>query len=74
MLKNDLFSSTETFFSGFSQDPLNQELGTRVVKLFRDLFKDREGSWKFKKMLWNDVREIFLPAIIEELGEVPVPR
>ena len=35
---------------------------------------DGDGNLKFKPELWRDVRQEILPAFIDELGYVPIPR
>jgi hypothetical protein len=44
-------------------------LGTDVQRLTKDLLfsDDGEGHLKFKKPLWNDVRSVILPVLIEKV-------
>jgi len=38
------------------------------------LLFDSEGSLKFKADLWNDIRKVIVPTLIEEVGYIPIPR
>jgi len=56
------------------EDPLNLQFGRDWARLTRDLLFDSEGSLKFKSHLWNDIRKVILPQLIEKVGYVPIPR
>ncbi|KAJ7444705.1 hypothetical protein FB451DRAFT_1056175, partial [Mycena latifolia] len=54
-------------------DPLNTHFGADWARLTRDLLFDGEGNLQFKKILWEDVHVVILPALIEHVGYVPIP-
>lgn len=55
-------------------DPLNARFGQDWARLTRDLLFDSEGSLKFKPELWSDVRRVILPALVDRVGYIPIPR
>jgi hypothetical protein len=71
---DNVFQGFGTFVGGIGEDPLNRRLGTDVQRLTKDLLFDAEGKLSFKPELWNDVRSIILPGLIEKIGLVPIPR
>ncbi|TFK64315.1 hypothetical protein BDN72DRAFT_846705 [Pluteus cervinus] len=71
---DDLFDSIGTWFKGMGEDPLNVRFGEDWSRLTRDLLFDKEGSLAFKSELWNDVRKVILPTLVDEIGYIPIPR
>ncbi|KAK2464849.1 hypothetical protein APHAL10511_003148 [Amanita phalloides] len=71
---NDLFSSTGTWFKEMGEDPLNKRFGEDWARLTKDLLFDSEGSLAFKSELWQDVRKVILPEIVDMVGYIPIPR
>ncbi|KAH8992986.1 hypothetical protein EDB92DRAFT_520703 [Lactarius akahatsu] len=69
-----LFDSIGTWFSAMGEDPLNKRFGDDWARLTHDLLFDREGGLKFKPDLWMDIRKVILPAIVDRVGHVPIPR
>ncbi|KAG6809329.1 hypothetical protein H0H92_000666 [Tricholoma furcatifolium] len=69
-----LFDSTGAWFSAMGEDPINKQFGEDWAVLTRDLLFDSEGNLQFKKDLWNDVRHVLLPQIIDKVGYIPIPR
>ncbi|KAG6890844.1 hypothetical protein C0992_012483 [Termitomyces sp. T32_za158] len=69
-----LFNSTGNWFKAMGEDPLNKQFGEDWARLTHDLLFDSDGSLKFKKDLWNDVRHVILPQIIDQVGYIPIPR
>ena len=49
-------------------DQLNHQFGEDWARLTRDLLFDSEGSLKFKPNLWNDIRKVILPQLIEQVS------
>ena len=47
---------------------LNRQFGEDWARLTRDLLFDSEGSLKFKPHLWNDIRKVILPQLIEQVS------
>lgn len=58
----------------FNEDPMNRAFGQSLQKLFHDLGYDESGNLAFKKHAASDFTSIILPAILENLHYVPVPR
>lgn len=46
---------------------VNVRFGEDWARLTRDLLFDSEGSLKFKKDLWNDVRKVILPELVDKV-------
>lgn len=53
---------------------LNKRFGEDWARLTKDLLFDSDGSLKFKSDLWKDIRKVILPALVEEVGYIPIPR
>ncbi|KAJ6548106.1 hypothetical protein DFH09DRAFT_1504573 [Mycena vulgaris] len=62
------------WFKSLATDPLNVALAEDFARLTRDLLFDGEGNLQFKKTLWEDVRGVILPGLIDKVGYVPIPR
>jgi hypothetical protein len=71
---DNLFDSTSQWFKAMGDDPINQQFGEDWARLTRDLLFDSEGALKFKPELWNDIRRVILPTLIEQVGYIPIPR
>ncbi|KAF9473113.1 hypothetical protein BDN70DRAFT_937687, partial [Pholiota conissans] len=71
---NNLFNSIGKWFGAMAEDPINHQLGEDWARLTKDLLFDSEGSLKFKPELWNDIRKVILPSLIDQIGYIPIPR
>ena len=69
-----VFTSIGDFFTAMADDPLNARFGQDWARLTRDLLFDNEGSLKYKPELWNDIRKVIIPSIIDRVGYIPIPR
>ncbi|PPQ90960.1 hypothetical protein CVT25_015686 [Psilocybe cyanescens] len=69
-----LFDSVGRWFGAMGEDPINKQFGQDWARLTRDLLFDSEGSLKFKPELWSDIRKVILPALIDQIGYIPIPR
>ncbi|KAJ2901016.1 hypothetical protein MKZ38_002142 [Zalerion maritima] len=58
----------------FEQDPMNKTFGNAMQKLFNDLGKDSDGKPAFKPHLVKDISEVIIPAVLENIAYIPVPR
>lgn len=58
----------------FDQDPQNKAFAVAISKLFTDLGNDKDGKPTFKPHLVKDLTEVIIPAILENVSYVPVPR
>ncbi|TFK32241.1 hypothetical protein BDQ12DRAFT_659490 [Crucibulum laeve] len=71
---DNLFDSLGVWFRALGDDPLNKRFGEDWARLTKDLLFDDEGNLKFKPDLWNDIRKVILPQLIEKVGYIPIPR
>lgn len=58
----------------FDQDVQNKAFAQAVEKLFLDLGNDQNGKAVFKPHLVKDLTDVILPAIMEKIAYVPIPR
>lgn len=58
----------------FDQDPQNKKFGFAMQKLFTDLGNDENGKPTFKPHLLKDLSEVIIPAALESVQYVPIPR
>ncbi|CAK7221553.1 hypothetical protein SCUCBS95973_004538 [Sporothrix curviconia] len=58
----------------FDKDPQNQAFGKSLKKLFYDLGNDENGKQVFKPHLVKDVTNVILPAALESIAYIPIPR
>ncbi|KAH7327708.1 hypothetical protein B0J17DRAFT_680633 [Rhizoctonia solani] len=72
--KDNLFDSIQRWFTAMGEDPLNKRFGEDWQRLTKDLLFDANGSLTFKPTLWSDIRRVILPAIVEQVGYIPIPR
>ncbi|KAJ9126120.1 hypothetical protein QFC24_002393 [Naganishia onofrii] len=71
----DNFSNQiQSFFTAMGDDPLNARFGEDWKRLVKDLLFNSEGNLEFKPRLWNDIRQVILPSLIQQIGYVPIPR
>ncbi|KAL1744429.1 hypothetical protein HDZ31DRAFT_38713 [Schizophyllum fasciatum] len=71
---DDVFSSFANFGRAMGEDPLNARFGQDWARLTKDLLFDSEGRLAFKPELWNDIRRTILPAVVDKVGYMPLPR
>ncbi|QPC77068.1 hypothetical protein HYE68_007820 [Fusarium pseudograminearum] len=58
----------------FDQDPRNHAFAESLTKLFKDLGNDQDGKPVFKPHLLKDLRDVIIPAALENIAYVPIPR
>lgn len=71
---NFLSSESRKFINLMAEDDISKELNHRVATIHRDLWMDGEGNPAFKPHLLNDMRMTLLPAFIDEIKYIPIPR
>ncbi|TFK24361.1 hypothetical protein FA15DRAFT_680768 [Coprinopsis marcescibilis] len=71
---DNLFNSIGNWAKAMGEDPLNKEFGDDWARLTKDLLFDNEGKLQFKPELWNDIRKVILPQLIQKVGYIPIPR
>jgi hypothetical protein len=64
---DNIFSSTGNWFRAMGDDPLNRRFGEDWARLTKDLLFDSEGSLKFKAQLWNNIRKVILPTLVDKV-------
>lgn len=69
-----ILDETRFIIDQFDQDPQNKEFGLAVQQLFNHLGQDAEGKPVFKPHLVKDLTQVILPAFIENVQYIPVPR
>ncbi|KAA1478008.1 hypothetical protein DENSPDRAFT_867808 [Dentipellis sp. KUC8613] len=69
-----LFETIGNWFRAMGEDPLNKRFGDDWARLTKDLLFDNDGSLKFKPELWMDIRKVILPALVDQVGYIPIPR
>ncbi|WVN90208.1 uncharacterized protein L203_105444 [Cryptococcus depauperatus CBS 7841] len=72
--QEQLFDELQLWFTAFGKDPLNARLGDDIKRFTKDLLFNSEGNLAFKPKLWNDVRQVLLPVLLENVTYVPIPR
>lgn len=63
-----VFNEIGSWFGEMGNDPLNVRFGEDWGRLAKDLLFDSEGSLAFKPELWNDIRKVILPSLIDQVG------
>ncbi|KAM0200721.1 hypothetical protein ACHAPA_008181 [Fusarium lateritium] len=58
----------------FDQDSQNHAFAQSLQKLFKDLGNDQDGKPVFKPHLLKDLRDVILPAALENIAYIPIPR
>jgi len=58
----------------FDQDHQNKAFANAVEKLFLDLGNDSDGKPTYKPHLVKDLTEVIVPAVLENIAYVPIPR
>ncbi|KAG2230926.1 hypothetical protein BDF21DRAFT_358030 [Thamnidium elegans] len=71
---NYLSTESRKIMRLMAEDEISQELNHRVATIHRDLWMDGEGNPAFKPHLLNDMRMTLLPAFIDEIKYIPIPR
>jgi Family of unknown function (DUF5923) len=64
---DNIFTTIGNWFKAMGDDPLNTRFGEDWARLTKDLLFDSEGSLKFKAHLWNDIRKVILPALVDKV-------
>ncbi|KAG8928965.1 hypothetical protein FRC02_006163 [Tulasnella sp. 418] len=72
--KDAIFDEVSAWFSAWADDPLNKRFSADWKRLTKDLLFDEHGGLTFKPHLWYDIRKVILPALIEQVGYIPIPR
>ncbi|KAI1770447.1 hypothetical protein F4818DRAFT_432917 [Hypoxylon cercidicola] len=58
----------------FDQDPQNKAFSVSLQKLFKDLGNDESGKSAFKPHLIKDLTDVIIPAALEKVAYIPIPR
>jgi hypothetical protein len=58
----------------FDEDLMNKSFAASLQKLFKDLGHDADGKPVFKPHLIKDLTEIIIPAALESVSYIPIPR
>ncbi|RCI03683.1 DNA ligase (ATP) [Rhizopus stolonifer] len=71
---NFLSNESRSYLNLIAKDPVARELSDRLAKIHRDLWMDGEGNPAFKPHLLNDIKMTLLPAFMDEIRYIPLPR
>lgn len=69
-----ILDETRFIMDQFDQDPQNKEFGMAVQQLFNHLGQDADGKPAFKAHLVKDLTQVIIPAFVENVQYIPVPR
>ncbi|CEG70150.1 hypothetical protein RMATCC62417_06097 [Rhizopus microsporus] len=69
-----LNSESRRYMNLMAEDEISSEISDRITTIHRDLWMDSEGNPSFKPHLLNDMKMTLLPAFIDEIHYIPVPR
>ncbi len=58
----------------FDHDPQNKSFATSVEKLFKHLGNDENDKPAFKPHLLKDLTDVIIPATLENIAYIPIPR
>jgi hypothetical protein len=67
-----LTDEVKRWFDYMANDPDSVAFGKQVQKLFEDLGQDKNGSFRFKPRLLDDVTDVIIPEFFESVRYVPV--
>ncbi|KAI8972768.1 hypothetical protein BDB01DRAFT_900304 [Pilobolus umbonatus] len=62
------------FMNAMAEDRVARELNERFTAIHRDLWFDRDGNPAFKPHLLEDMKNTLLPAFMDEIKFIPIPR
>ena len=63
-----IFDAANALIDDANKDEeLPKRFGEDWVRLVRDLLFDSEGSLTFKPGLWNDIRKVILPTLVDKV-------
>ncbi|PHH63500.1 hypothetical protein CDD81_5781 [Ophiocordyceps australis] len=71
---NDVIEEAKFIAEQFEHDPQNKVFGQSVEKLFNHLGTDATGKSAFKPHLLKDLGDVILPAALESINYIPIPR
>ncbi|EIE81696.1 hypothetical protein RO3G_06401 [Rhizopus delemar RA 99-880] len=69
-----LSDESRRYMKFMAEDEVSREINDRITAIHRDLWMDRDGNPAFKPHLLNDMRKTLLPAFMDEIRYIPVPR
>ncbi|KAG1468340.1 hypothetical protein G6F56_003883 [Rhizopus delemar] len=70
----NLTNESRRYMNLMAEDGMSRELGDRFTAIHRDLWLDSAGDPAFKPQLLNDMRISLLPALMDEIRHIPIPR
>ena len=71
---SQLVRKTKKWTRHVANDPIVKEIRACFEKIHRDLWFDSEGNVSLKPQLLDDMRLTLLPAALEQIKVVPIPR
>lgn len=70
----ELSDQAKKFIHALRHDKMVQELNDRISTIHRHLWWDRDGNPAFKPQLMRDIKLTLLPAFLDEIKFIPIPR
>jgi hypothetical protein len=71
---NDLLDELQSFWEAFNSDHYFRELNECLKAIHNDLWLDERGRYTMKPNLFLDFRAAILPALLDEIKFIPIPR
>ncbi|KAI8393277.1 uncharacterized protein BYT42DRAFT_680 [Radiomyces spectabilis] len=71
---NQLIDHARSYTNAMAEDPISKDINSVFKAIHQDLWFDQEGNPAFKPQLLNDMRLTLLPAMIEQIKYIPIPR
>ncbi|KAI0594858.1 hypothetical protein F4775DRAFT_572240 [Biscogniauxia sp. FL1348] len=71
---DSIVDEVKFFTEQFDHDAQNKAFAASLQKLFKDLGNDKDGKPTFKPHLIKDLTETIIPATLESIAYIPIPR
>ncbi|KAI1636287.1 hypothetical protein F4809DRAFT_392866 [Biscogniauxia mediterranea] len=71
---DSIVDEVKFFAEQFDHDAQNKAFAASLQKLFKNLGNDRNGKPTFKPHLIKDLTETIIPATLERIAYIPIPR
>ncbi|KAI9259878.1 hypothetical protein BY458DRAFT_478682 [Sporodiniella umbellata] len=69
-----LSNEVRRYMNLMAEDEIAREIRGRITQIHNDLWMDAEGNPAFKPHLLNDIKMTLLPAFMDEIRFIPLPR
>lgn len=69
-----VFDGSNEWLTGWEQNAENERLAQAFRRATTSLLFTSDGRITFKSDVWGDLRRVIIPALIDKVGYVPIPR